>query len=172
MSTDLAEVEAVLRSMEPAASRVDFVRALYLAGRASATAVAAPASRRRGAWLWPCATAFSLLGAVLLAALWAASGNREVIERVVYVERDKPPTAAPQTIATRLPAGNVVQAQPGGPQATEPMETWEEYVKLREVVFARGIDGLPKLKWRSTPDRRQGGWDQFDDPAVRRFLGG
>ena len=63
LKPELAALQAALASLTPQAAGLDRDRVMYLAGRAAACQTA----RRRGAaWLWPCATAASLMLAVVL----------------------------------------------------------------------------------------------------------
>ncbi len=54
---ELAAVEAALASLTLRPAAVERDRLMFLAGQAAAL----KATRRRGAWLWPCATAAALL---------------------------------------------------------------------------------------------------------------
>lgn len=168
LNEDLTEVEGVLRSLEPVASRVDVARAMYLAGRASATG---PRRQRGRNWLWPSATAIAMLSAATFAWLWCASARSVVSERTVYVERDRPAAASQTADRGPLPA-QAGRAAPDATKIAETAEVWEEYLRLQQVVLTGGADALPKIEWRSPSDREPGGCEPFDDPLVRRLLGG
>ena len=159
MNEDPDEVEAILRSLDPAASKLDFSEAMYLAGRASATTETCAGARRRVAWLWPCATVASVLAAVTFAVLWGTSGKPELVERIVYVEREQPSTAAAQ------PA-HVASV------AIEPSRPWEQYAQLREIILTQGLENLPEIQWRSVTNGESAMGDRLDDPVLKRFLGG
>jgi hypothetical protein len=148
VKNDLAAVEAALGALRPVPSGVDRDRLMYLAGEAAASR--SLSRRRRWAdWLWPCATAASVLLAVTFATMWFARGE----PRIVYVERparareDSSPPAAPRTEAVRRP------------------KRWRtDYLQLRRLVMSRGVDALPEtpsgpasgaetLRWGSGLDR-------------------
>jgi hypothetical protein len=57
LKPELAAVEAALASLTLRPAAVERERLMFLAGQAAAL----KATRRRGAWLWPCATAAALL---------------------------------------------------------------------------------------------------------------
>jgi hypothetical protein len=159
MNEDPAEVEAILRSLAPAPSRLDFSEAMYLAGRASVVDSSRPRGPRRLAWLWPLATGVSLLSTATLAILWNSAGTPEVIERVVYVERQGTPVVAAPPAPVASPA-----IDPPGP--------WQEYARLCRVVSAEGVEKLPEIQWRSGPDSTSPAWDDLDNPVLRRAPGG
>lgn len=95
LNDELAAVEAALASLTPTRSGVQRDRLMFLAGRASQADGALLRRRRRfTVWLWPCATAASLLVAAVLGVVWAAGGRPEVVERVVYVPAAAGPAAS------------------------------------------------------------------------------
>jgi hypothetical protein len=165
---ELVKVEAWLRSLDLAASRLDFAETMFLAGRASATAERSRPVGRHG--LWPWATTVSAVAALAFASLWAARGGPPVVERVVY-ETERPQVVQAQAAS---PAANPTAGATGsraghGDQAAR---NWQEYAELRRLTLRQELGGLPEVQWRSSPDRRPIGWDRLDDPALRQLLGG
>ena len=154
---ELPDVEAILRLLGPTASRLDFGRVMYLAGQAAADR---RSRRPRGTqWPWPCATAASLLAAVTFAALWAAPAQPEVVERIVYVEREQPTAAAEEAAKIAL-------------AVEPPNKAWEEYARLQHAVLTQGLEGLPEAEWRRAAEGGSSGWPLFDDALLKRLLGG
>ena len=152
MKNDLAAVEATLGALRPAPSGVDRDRLMYLAGEAAAGR-SLGRRRQRADWLWPCATAASLLLAVGFATMWFAA---EPEVRIVYMERgDETPKPAPQPTAAAEQDTDI----------TSPRKTWgTDYLQLRRLVMTEGVDALPPsdsapgtnvepLRWRSIHDR-------------------
>lgn len=170
---ELVKVEAWLRSLDLAASRVDFAETMFLAGRASATAERSRPRGRHG--LWPWATAVSAVAALAFAALWAAGGKPHVVERVGY-ETERPQVVQAQAAS---PAANPTVGATGpraGPGDEAPLaglaaRNWQEYAELRRLALRQGLGGLPEVQWRSRLDRKPVDWDRLDDPAIRQFLG-
>lgn len=112
---ELAAVEAALASLAPRASGLDRNRLMYLAGQAAGLKTA---RRRPAAWLWPCATAASLLLAAVLGL--RGSTSRE-------------PALAPTEMAS-APA----------PADRQERRDASEYFRLRQLVLARGVEALPE----------------------------
>lgn len=108
LKPELAAIQAALAALTPQAAGLDRDRVMYLAGRAAACQ---PARRRAAAWLWPCATAASLM----LAAVLGLRGPRP---------------SEPAQVAAFAPS-------PYQPDANT-------YLRLRELVLARGVDALPE----------------------------
>jgi hypothetical protein len=122
---ELAAVEAALRSLVPRAG-LDRDRLMYLAGQAAGLNAA---RRRPAAWLWPCATAASLVLAAVL-------GLRGVASRET--------ARAPSEVASAtVPAD---RQEPGDAN---------EYFRLRQVVLAGGVEALPEPSVPSGEDARQ-----------------
>lgn len=168
------KVETWLRSLDLAASRLDFAETMFLAGRASATAERSRPVGRHG--LWPWATAVSAVAALAFASLWVAGGKRPVVERAVD-EPERPqvvhaepasPVTDPSVEATATRAGYGDEMSLAGLAA----RNWQEYTELRRLTLRQGLGGLPEVRWRSSPDRRPVDWDRLDDPALRQLLGG
>ncbi len=135
LNAELAAVEAVLLSLKPKPSSLERDRVLFLAGRASL--------RRRGpgSWLWPCATAASLLAAVTLGGVLLVRGGPNVVERVVYIEATAP--TGESTVAGDTVGGDSVGDWP----VRKELRT--DYLQLRRLVLTEGVDALPEL--RATP---------------------
>jgi hypothetical protein len=152
VKNDLSAVEAALGALRPAPSGVDRDRLMYLAGEAAASR-SRGGRRRRADWLWPCATAASVLLAVTFATMWFAA---EPEVRIVYVsERDETPKPAPQP--TAVTEQDIERALP--------QKKWRtDYLQLRRLVMTEGVDLLPPsesapgadvetLRWRSIHER-------------------
>jgi hypothetical protein len=113
LNEELAALEAALGSLKPVRSKIERDRVIFLAGRALETQMQAPRRRRINAWLWPCATAASLLAAATFASLWATSGQPPVVQRTAEV-----PAATPGQLATGRPSSNFAgwQLHPSPPR--------------------------------------------------------
>jgi hypothetical protein len=98
VNAELAAIEAALSSLTPAASAIQRDRLLFLAGQAAARRTLPAPHRRFTAWLWPCATAVSLLVAATFGTLWAAGGKPKTVERIVYVQAERAPAMAEKPI--------------------------------------------------------------------------
>jgi len=116
LKSELAALEASLAALTPRPSTVDRDRLMFLAGRASGAS-----ARRRGpaSWLWPLATAASLL---LAAGLGTLAWLREVDQPVAYVP------AAPTQDLLRTSAESTRWAA--------------DYLRLRNRVIDRGVDAV------------------------------
>jgi hypothetical protein len=128
LNDELAAVEAALRSLTPAASAVSRDRLMFLAGRASVKAASPHRPRQVRAWLWPCATAVSLLLAAVFGVLWAAGGRPQVAQQAIYAHF--PPTASP--ITADVPSA-----------AESPPSLWANR-RLCQFVLEKGVDALPE----------------------------
>ncbi len=138
-------VEAILRSVDPADSSLDLPQVMYLAGRASATTAARRRARRAG-WFWPSATVASLVLAAGFALAWTSSGDHEVVEPVVLVEREVP---APKP-------DEPIDVSSASERSYNP---WLEYARDCQVVVSRGIEGLPEPDLRPIGDLGSPLWD-------------
>jgi len=162
MNKGLPAFEAALASLSPAASAIDRDRLMYLAGQA----VGAQSPRRHSAWLWPSATAASVLLAVTLAGMLLTRGPR-VVEKTVYIpakppaEAEAPPIVQPEQapvaaghekpqLAKDATVGDETPARPEKIDRTPKRKKKPrgDYLQLRRMVVARGVDALPKLKPR------------------------
>ena len=153
LDAELAPVEAILRSLDPATSRLDFAQVMYLAGRASACKGPPARRRTRARWLWPCTTAASLLVAAMFAAGWKSSSSREAVERIIYVERNGGKPVAREPIDV-------------GPAPEAPGNPWQEYARLCRVVLSEGLEGLPEPDLRPIADPGSSPWDALDGAAL------
>jgi hypothetical protein len=132
LNNELADIQTALSSLTPVGSRIQRDRLLFLAGRASAD-VASLHRPRLATWLWPCATAASLLVATALGSLWVVGGRPEVIERVVYV-----PAAGPSATSTRS----------ASVRSSTAFADWQPAPWSR----SKSVDSLPRPK--TAPDHR------------------
>jgi hypothetical protein len=101
LNDELAAIEAALCSLQPVPSNVQRDRLMFLAGRASADRLPLHGRPRLPAWLWPCATAASLLVAIALGVLWSTGGKPEIVERVVYVPAAGPSATSNHSASVR-----------------------------------------------------------------------
>jgi hypothetical protein len=92
LSGELTEIEAALGSLTPRASGVERDQVMFLAGQASAGRTDTLRRRRIAIWLWPCATAASLLVAAAFGTLWAAGTHSTSVPQIVYVPVERPAT--------------------------------------------------------------------------------
>lgn len=130
---DLEAIQSALSSLQPTESRVDRDRLMYQAGQAAVGAVSVDVPRRRVGWMWPCATAASLLVAVTFAGMWLSRGEPEV--RIVYRDR---PVAVPEVPDKTVEAINVADD-------ASPRESWRsDYLRLRRLVTTDGVGAMPK----------------------------
>lgn len=150
VNPDLEATQSAFSSLQPAPSRVDRDRLMYLAGQAASAASSVDVRRPRAGWWWPCSTAASLLVAATFASLWLARGEPEV--RIVY--RD-PPVAVPQPPNEPDEAIDVVVDDASS------WRSWRtDYLRLRRLVMTDGVEAMPPpgaapaadvetLRWRS-----------------------
>jgi hypothetical protein len=110
LKPELAAVEAALASLALRPAAVERDRLMFLAGQAAAL----KATRRRGAWRWPCATAASLLLALGLGLRGPRPGE---------------PVSTPDRLAAAVPIG-----------AQTDLNT---YAKLRSLILTQGVGALP-----------------------------
>ncbi len=101
LNEELAAIEAALGSLAPVPSAVHRDQLLFLAGRALESKTQASRRRSIHAWVWPSATAASLLAAALFGLLWATASQTEVAPRIVYV-----PVPKQEQVATGLPSSD------------------------------------------------------------------
>jgi hypothetical protein len=84
---------------------------------------------RRRRWLWPGAAAALALLATGLATALVMRPNTQVVERVVYRDRDEPPSP---------PAVVDVPADSASSQAVQ------RYFQFRDALASRGFDAIPE----------------------------
>lgn len=152
---NLVSVEEILRSVDPTDSSLDLPQVMYRAGRASATAAAQRRARRIG-WIWPSATVASLLLATVFAVAWTSSGDHEVVERVVLVEKEAPAPVPDEPID--------VSSAP-----EPPYNPWLEYARDCRIVMSRGIDGLPEPDLRPIADPGSPLWDPVHEAELNAW---
>jgi len=142
LSEALAAMEAGLASLQPKPSSLHGARVIYLAGQASVRGTKAGSRISRAGWLWPVATAASLLVAVTLAGVLLLGNVRPpTVERVVEVQVDPPEDSTGQ----RGPLV-AVSAESLGP----PLRI--DYLILRRSVLTRGLDALPVAQAPASPE--------------------
>jgi hypothetical protein len=144
LNQDLAAVEAALTSLSPAPSTLDRDRVMYLAGQASGRRQRAS----RASWLWPCTTAATVLVACTLGVLLAGRSQPQMVERIVYVESGRPGDTEVRPHEASVAEGGRESLIPSREQL--PLD----YLKLRQLVLAHGIDALPEPKPAMAPDRK------------------
>jgi hypothetical protein len=123
---ELSAVDAALRQLQPAAIGLDRDRLMYLAGQASA---ATASGKRRYRNSWALSTAALLLLSLTLAGILVARGPSQL---VIYVESSNPNDLAAVTWLDHLDGSS------DGGNAN--------YLKLRDLVVARGVDALPAAR--------------------------
>ncbi|HEY2881591.1 MAG TPA: hypothetical protein VGJ15_04145 [Pirellulales bacterium] len=151
---ELKSLELALVQLQPAESRIDRDRLMYLSGRAS---VAGPASLRgptsrlslpNGRFLWSLATAaLVLLSLGLGGRLLYLEGRGD---RLVYVQQpghSAEATFASQSLPEPRPRFSDVSYKPV-------LRTGANYLQLRDAVLAVGISALPETE-KSTSDEEQ-----------------
>ncbi len=147
LNEEPSALEAALSSLKPGASVVDRDRVMFLAGRASAGTCSPPGRRGPVAWLWPTATAASLLAAVTFGSMLLTRDRSQAVEKVAHTEpavQDED-----QLIVEGRPAGDGI--------VMKKLQT--DYLKLRRLVLAEGVDALPELKPAGTPDAEIPKWE-------------
>jgi hypothetical protein len=123
LNRDSASLEEELRRLAPRPSRIDRERLMFLAGQASPargefSQTFSQASRR--AWPWPLAMAAMTTVAGFLGVLLVQRPAQVMVERVVYVEVEKPSaetpaTAAPAVLELRRPHRGSSELASAGP---------------------------------------------------------
>ena len=142
LNEPLTTLEAALASLQWRPSSLDRGRVMYLAGQASVRGPKGALRTVRAGWLWPVATAASLLLAVGLGGVLLSSARPPVVERVVYVPVERPPesTAAPDS-------------SPAAPVASRGSPLRTDYLALRHLVLTRGVDeALPAARGTASPE--------------------
>ena len=175
MNDEAADVEAILGSLDPAPSSLDFAEVIYRAGRASAGARATTRRRARAGWLWPCLAAASFIAAATFGTMWISSGEPEVVERIVYVERKLPSAAEEKDEKEGLEEKQEQHEKERQPVRVaiaeeEPSKTWNEYLEFRRLVLTEGLNALPEVDPppRIRVDPRP--WNDSYDPALERWF--
>jgi hypothetical protein len=147
------ELERALALLRPAASSLDRDRFLFLAGRASAEEVQPGAAF--GRWMWPAATLFSSLAAVvLLVLLVMRTGPEANRAQPLEARGHELPVPSVSHVAVESPVESPVETHSGVVEIALLAPTAEEtaralapesnYPRLRSFVLAYGIDALPE----------------------------
>lgn len=95
-------LETGLAALQPSPSRIDRDAIMHRAGQTAAEVQRRMSSPRR--WLWPMATALSLLAAVTFAGLYTTAASAPPRERIVYINR-------PVSVERTKPKRQVVTAR-------------------------------------------------------------
>jgi hypothetical protein len=143
---DMSDFEKALRALKPA-GQVTRDQLMFQAGRAAA--------ERRG-WVWPATTIIATSLAVALAWTFYTRPEPSVVERIVYVEVDKPVVVAKGAEEKKSPTPEepVITAQavnepPYEPLSYKPAMTlnykpgltlWE----MQSFALKWGVENLPK----------------------------
>jgi hypothetical protein len=172
INEELAAVEAALASLKPATSGVDRDRVMFLAGRMSAVANAPLHQKQKTPWLWPCATAVSLLLAIASSGMLYMRGTAPGEKQAVYPKSNTIQTAEniPQPLwyepaRKATPEVKRPRQQTSSGRRNMPMD----YLSLSMLVAEKGVDALPGPSWipigPEKPPRRdsimQNDWKMF-----------
>jgi hypothetical protein len=142
LSEALAAMEAGLASLQPKPSSLHRARVLYLAGQASVGGAKWASRNSRTSWLWPVATAASLLLAVALAsALLLGHARPTTVERVVEVH-----VAPPEEVTDDSDHLLAASIESLGPPPRI------DYLVLRRSVLTHGLDALPAAQAPASPE--------------------
>ena len=154
ISRDLRPVERTLAAFAPRPPQLDRDRLMFLAGAESVLSPAdhgrerrVDAAAKRGAWLWPAATAS--LAATSLALAFALFLRPAPPVQIVVRERPTPPPAAAEVaivVAQSTPGlpdtDDREQLLPYRPETRQPEVPANNYVRTREVALRMGVDAL------------------------------
>ena len=127
-SEELKAIEAALGSLVPRQGGMDRDRLMYRAGAASV-------ARRSARWMWPAATATMTLLSVTLAVSLVGRGEPRVVERIKYVTVDGPTKTTPDPSPRSISMNRR--------QHVESMASSGNYLRLRRLVLAGGVEALP-----------------------------
>lgn len=123
LKPELAAVEAALAALAPRPAAVDRDRLMFQAGQAAAARALGP---RHAAWRWPCATAASL-----------------VLALVLGLRGQRPQPAGPDAAGVATSAPAVHRPDPSA------------YLELRALLLAHGVDALPETSASADPNPAQ-----------------
>jgi len=174
LPNELRAFEAELADLVPRADRLDPLRVMYLAGRASA---------RRRARAWPVAFVAMSAVAAVLAVMLATGPAPRATERIVYLPAEpagtthvaNPPQVAPPP-APRAPrraaspgwfGGTVLAWFTPAPMALAAEPALDRpYPRFRDYVLAHGLDAWPQppssdSTQRSDRLRTRGDWEKL-----------
>ncbi|HEY7423667.1 MAG TPA: hypothetical protein VH682_05425 [Gemmataceae bacterium] len=133
---ELAALQAALARLTPTPDGINLARLLFRAGQLSAP---------RRSWVWPCATATSIMLAATLGSMLLFRPIPQPAERVVqvFIQPPTPPPPRPEPPAPSTGETLVPPSQPGVPADTERPLDGSDYLRLRREVLANGLDALP-----------------------------
>jgi hypothetical protein len=134
-NTELTAFQTALERLTPTPDGIDIARLLFRAGQLSAP---------QRSWAWPCATAASMLLAVALGSVLLLRPAPQPVERIVTVYVP----AAPQQQQQAEPSAPSTGETPVPPPPSFPVSEGREggdgdYLQLRRLVLAHGLDALP-----------------------------
>jgi hypothetical protein len=148
INEELAAIESALASLKPAASGVDRDRVMFLAGRMSAVTNAPLHQKQKTSWLWPCATAVSLLLAIASSGMLFLRGTATSGKTAAYAKANTLQTAenTPQPLwyeHVRNETPEVKRPRPSSGRGNMPMD----YLSLSMLVAEKGVEALPSPSW-------------------------
>jgi hypothetical protein len=148
INEELSAVEAALASLKPAASLLDRDRAMFLAGRMSAVAIAPLFQKHRTFWLWPYINAISLLVAIASTGMLFVRGTAPGEKQAAYAKSNTNQTAdnAPQPLwyeHAQKESPEVKRPRPSSGRDNMSMD----YLSLNLLIAEKGIDALPGPSW-------------------------
>lgn len=142
---EIARLEARLKRFQPRTVQLDGARLWWESGRAGPPASSLPGAPARSPtpWLWKVTTIAASGVAALLA--WRVqqlshelAAEKPVRERIVYIERQAPASAAASAGAVRP-----LTPQPDRPSpATPSLHSNPYYLRSRQVALGIGLDAL------------------------------
>jgi hypothetical protein len=161
------ELERLLSKLQPASSRIDRDRFLFLAGRASAETVRPGATFRR--WVWPGATLLSSTAVVVLSVLLVSRPQPEGfrgdaksadigqpnpsrgidVPSVTKHQGIRQPSSEHVSATSNIDAGSRFaavdsNAAPTADETARALAGDSNYPRLRSFVLAYGINALPE----------------------------
>jgi hypothetical protein len=161
MHENLSEFEKALKTLTPAAARVDSARVLFQAGQVSA----ARRTRR-----WQLATVVFALLTFMVGAAWALQPARAPQVRIVQLPA--PPVEVPQPAPPEPapPQHAIPEPAPAPSYSTQPT-LHASYYMLQRQVLRWGVDALPGLPpaGREPPRTPQRGNAAPSRAALPRF---
>jgi len=172
LNRKLAALEASLASLRPKPSAIDRDRLMYRAGQAAAGNRERSARRSSAAGPWQLATALSLLVAVIFGGMLLSRNGPRVVERVVYVEKiATSPLPEPTPALNDADAGDTAVATAVGERPRR-KKLRTDYLQLRRLVLAEGVEALPKWKAGSPSAAAVPKWNPDSRNELKQLLGG
>jgi hypothetical protein len=130
----LAALEKSLSALVPVPGRIDRDQLLFRAGQASV---------RPRLWLWPAATALSMVVTAVLGTVLALRPAPATVERVVYEPLHQPTPELSPSMAQSGTSTSNAQVD----SSTKDGENWwassAEYIKERNLAIRWGAESLP-----------------------------